>query len=577
MCADMSRLSSSRSCRPCLADEPPQLFGATDKIVALVAIAGSTILSNFRVGAQLTGSDYKSVLDLGGNNTFRRVAVFDPIVNGAQLAEGIAAGTGTAVRHPGDDEKARRLFRLRSRRRYQRLVVVNEFKRIVVVVPANIEQEFATSLKVGPQVRIDCHERADDFLGCLHITAPVHFAGIPIGILECHVTIQIDGVVERLSIREKEKLLLGTACRPGKDDFLRFGIHGAGIDLPHHIHLRCRQTVWRVAALALQNDWVEEAAVRLVDHAICLPQLRCAGFQDGGMDDLVLALRDQSIRILAQQPARPQLRRIEFGDGIGRRTGDDAIVVCRVSLGLDQPFQPAQRTAEEVSPRRSTTVIRLNQRLRIHGHFMRGAVSVVNHFLRMSEGESSAVAVRIRLVVTGIVAGGGIAVHDTIQHAAIAQPATPAKVSDSGEFAVPARLGQPDLGPDTGIRRGFEYRADSAESRVRLGLIAARRTHAIRLGPFFVRQLVRPCRDRNGGRNRRVGQSRTGQACARNHRRGTGSRRASGVCHAQHGQNNTVAHGISWSTFQVSAHLLSRQALPCEPPPPSRPASPDGR
>jgi hypothetical protein len=196
---------------------------------------------------------------------------------------------------------------------------------------------------------------------------------------------------------------------------------------------------------------IELAALRLLDHAVLQSDRRGAGLQHCLVNHRVLRLRNEAAVVLTDEPVWPNLQGVEARQRIGRRTGDDAVVILRIALGLDQTFEASQRTADPIRVRRPLAKERFHNGFRSLRHEVIGAIRIINQFLGMTESEFTVGFFGLRAVVTGIGARRGVSRFESCQHAGRHERAAPAEISDRQELAIPPRLRHPDFDANVGI------------------------------------------------------------------------------------------------------------------------------
>src|ERR1035441_1681803 len=90
---------------------------------------------------------------------------------------------------------------------------------------------------------------------------------------------------------------------------------------------------------------------------------------------------------------------------------------------------------------------------------MLGTVGEVNELLRVACDEAGAPS---SVAVVG--GASGIAATQRISHIVVVDGATPSAIANGQELAVPAGGGEPDLGPDIGVRSRAELNGDATEA-----------------------------------------------------------------------------------------------------------------
>ena len=128
-----------------------------------------------------------------------------------------------------------------------------------------------------------------------------------------------------------------------------------------------------------------------------------------------------------------------------------------------KPCRPPLRTAVPVRQTWGAVVVRLHDRLCVHGHFMNGPVCKVDQFLTVTEREGAIKSSRDMSLVRRrrrIAAAQGIG-HSTRERSGIRNRSSPSTVSDSLKLSIPAGNREPERTP---VRRLHRLLGVSLES-----------------------------------------------------------------------------------------------------------------
>ena len=317
--------------------------------------------------------------------------LFHPLLHGRQLLERVAALASAAMVHARDEEQPDGLPPLAGTHFLQgRVVVGHDLRGVVVIRPADVDHQLSATIHERLEVGIRTHVRIDDPVGQGNVAVEVHRPPIPAGILVHRVRVQVHRVGMRLLPGEPGQLQL--APHRGAREYGLPGarVDGTGVDLPHQVDLGSRQAIGTVRPLAEQLLGIETAAVGFLDQAVVHPDRRGAGFQRGLVDHRVLGLGDEPGRLPGDQPGRPDLRGVEERHRVGRRSGNDAVVVLGEPPRLHHRLHPPQRAADEVRVLRGGTVVGPQDGLGRDGHLVDGPVAVVDQLLGMAGDEAAA-------------------------------------------------------------------------------------------------------------------------------------------------------------------------------------------
>ena len=163
-----------------------------------------------------------------------------------------------------------------------------------------------------------------------------------------------------------------------------------------------------------------------------------------------------------------------------RSAGDDAVVVCRVAVGLHRSHMPTRRAALEVGALRCARVEGGDDRFAgDRGHMLR-AVCPVDDFLRMARRPAAVGAHRNAQVpsadVTAVLRHGGVVRGQALAHRPVLDGAGGAATGAAVELAVPAfGRRQPELEVDRRVAARARHADDPAERRRHRGAAGGRR------------------------------------------------------------------------------------------------------
>ena len=265
----------------------------------------------------------------------------------------------------------------------------------------------------------------------IHGLVPVHGRPVPVRILESRVLEQVQGHRERLAIDKITEQVFIALGHARKDHFPGTRVDRPSIELLHQLYLPRRQAVGCLGAFALQLFRLKIAMLRVVDKPLLEANGRGAGLERRLADHLELGLGHVHIAVATEQPAGPELGGIELDQRVGRRTGDDTIVVIGKAPGFDQTFKAAQRTAYPVRPAGRFSVVGLDQFLGMYRHQVVGAPGIIDQFFRVAQGELPALAFFSTAVVSGIGRCRGVALLKPGEHGRVHHRSAPAKTADT--------------------------------------------------------------------------------------------------------------------------------------------------
>ena len=204
------------------------------------------------------------------------------------------------------------------------------------------------------------------------------------------------------------------------------------------------------------------AARRVGDESVFHAVEGVARGDDRLMDHRILGRRDEARRILQHRLGDRELPRVQICARVRRCAGDDAVVVVRKALRLGEALASAGRAAVPVRPPRAAAVERVDDRLRLDGHLVLGAIREVDELFGMAEREPAAAA-----GVARIGRARRVAALQRVGHRRITDRPRPAAVADRLELAVPSGRRQPHFDLDVGVARRRQRRRDAAERRKR--------------------------------------------------------------------------------------------------------------
>src|SRR5215467_12007552 len=96
----------------------------------------------------------------------------------------------------------------------------------------------------------------------------------------------------------------------------------------------------------------------------------------------VLFLGDIAVWVLQSCLGDPDTADHDMGPEIGRRAGNDTVVIARKALRFPQPLFAAARATVPIRMLGSISVIGGEEGSRLDGHFVDRSISKVNHPLR---------------------------------------------------------------------------------------------------------------------------------------------------------------------------------------------------
>ncbi len=229
---------------------------------------------------------------------------------------------------------------------------------------------------------------------------------------------------------------------------MRARIHGRAIYLARAFHLRGRQTIGTIGALAQDRGRIELATSGIFQYAVLHAVVRIAGLENRSLDHRKLGRGDETGWVLVDGLRDPH--DLHGAPGIdGRRARDHAVKISRVSLHVFESLPAAGGTTVPIRIFRVPRVIFRNHGLGLHRHFVHRAIPEVDHLLRVSQRVPAVVPLAF---VAGIGGSHGVPLREGQAHLVVINLAGLSAISDSHELAIPRRRWrQPDFDLDFGV------------------------------------------------------------------------------------------------------------------------------
>ena len=211
------------------------------------------------------------------------------------------------------------------------------------IVPAVVQKELAAPAEKLFQVRIGGVEQpVVQFVCEIDIVVEVERPEVPVRILEHDVLEMIRD--DRKGIgpaRHGAPPELAARLEAGKNRFRATRIGRARIDLFRRLHLRRRQARGPIVCRAEQRLWIEAAPHWIFDEAVLGTVGRVARLDRRFVNHRILLFRNVARRIFQRGLTNPQATEHEMRPEIGRRAGDDAVVVGGKTLRFREPLLAA--------------------------------------------------------------------------------------------------------------------------------------------------------------------------------------------------------------------------------------------
>src|SRR6185437_13899996 len=261
------------------------------------------------------------------------------------------------------------------------------------------------------------------------------------------------------------RIALAARLVAGEDQLARARVVRTVIDLARRRDLRRRQAgAGILARLALHRRRIEAAVARVVEERVGRDTaiLARAFCQRGLGQHGELARWDVACRIVEQRLLVPDEAGEEVGPGVGWRADDDAVEIVGEALRLHQRLAAAVRATGEIGALRALPGEGGDDRLRVVGRLLEGAVAEIDDPFRMAQSEKREPARRVSVIGRG----AGIAAPDRLREAGIADTAAEAAAAELLVFAVEAAVrGYPDFEMDQRIAARGRSDGDAAEGR----------------------------------------------------------------------------------------------------------------
>ena len=238
------------------------------------------------------------------------------------------------------------------------------------------------------------------------------------------------------------------------------GIHDRRVEFLRRLHLRRRQAVRRVRALAQRHCRIELALQRIVDDAVLHAVLRVAGIQRGLMQHHEFLLGNVAGRVFVRGlRARDQLQALG-GPVIAGIAGDDAFKILGKTLRFHERLPASARAAHKIRKARRRAVERRDRGLALQGRLVHGPIAEIDQLLGMTHGKARRVS-----HVSRVGRRGGISLAQRVGQRGVLNEPVPAAIAHFLELAVPAGDRQPRLGLDVRIAGRSDGHRHAAERR----------------------------------------------------------------------------------------------------------------
>ena len=166
-----------------------------------------------------------------------------------------------------------------------------------------------------------------------------------------------------------------------------FGVLRGGVESLRRCDLLRSQAVRGIAGLALQDGGIELARHRVRNKVVLHAVERIAGVHDRLGEHVLLRLGNESFRILEDIDHARHVAGVEVEMIVRGRAGDDGVEVFGIALRGHQSLTASCRATVVVGKTRALIVERFDESLRLHGHFVHGAIGEVDHLFGMTESE----------------------------------------------------------------------------------------------------------------------------------------------------------------------------------------------